>query len=509
MNKIGTLLGDYLHLHRQTIPGKFRAEYKQSVIDENVSRFRSIQFIVMLFLLVMVFMDIFNTGLDSRLRKYYLIADVLLLSVTVCFFVHSFIMYKKKVSPGSHYQWIFLVYGIIFFSWVGFISSFDFKSVLGFPTLVSCIFFFSSFFILSLAELFLLYAVSLLSLFFSYWLVNKVDPTFYAPFFPTLVIYPVAFMISRICRNAAKKRFLDQKKITEINEDLQVQIFEKQLLENKMKKAKVELEAKVEDKLLDLLRINETLYDEIKERKRIEEDLIVARDRAQESDKLKTSFLANISHEIRTPMNAIIGFSSLLQKEKGISEHIDQYIEIIDSNSHKIIDLIENIIDLAQLDAGISVLEKNQYPVNTLIHEVIDHYNPAVEKEITINFSKKDSNDLIIYTDTIKLRKILTQLLDNAVKFSSKKGTVEMGYSFNKNCFEFFVKDKGIGISEEYHDKIFEAFVQEDSSDSRKYGGTGLGLTIIQRFIHLLGGEIKVQSKKEEGSTFSFTIHNQ
>ncbi len=249
------------------------------------------------------------------------------------------------------------------------------------------------------------------------------------------------------------------------------------------------------------------MVEDITARKKAESELIAAKEKAEESDKLKTAFLQNVSHEIRTPMNAIIGFSSLLN-EPGLTEaESRQYGDIIFRSSQQLLSIINDIVDIAAVESGQVKVNINELNLNTSLRNLTEQFSyKDKENDIPLNLTVglKDE-DAIINTDGTKLIQILSNLINNAKKFT-KQGQIDFGYKMKENFLEFYVKDTGIGISSDHLDKIFSRFYQVDGAISRQYGGTGLGLSICKAYVELLGGRIWVNSKSEEGTTFRFSI---
>ncbi|MCD6111682.1 MAG: PAS domain S-box protein [Bacteroidales bacterium] len=245
--------------------------------------------------------------------------------------------------------------------------------------------------------------------------------------------------------------------------------------------------------------------------KNIQDDLIIAKERAEESDKLKSAFLSNMSHEIRTPMNAIIGFSSLLATPDISKEEKDDYIKHINIAANNLLILIDDILDISKIDANQVVINKTQTNLNKILYEIYCQFNDNASyfENKDINFllnAELLNNDFIINTDESRLIQIFYNLINNAFKFT-KNGIIEFGCSkITKEKIEFYVKDTGIGIPEDKINFIFDRFRQVDGSHTRKYGGTGLGLAITKKLIELLGGEITVTSKQNFGSTFYFSL---
>jgi PAS domain S-box-containing protein len=249
------------------------------------------------------------------------------------------------------------------------------------------------------------------------------------------------------------------------------------------------------------------MVENITARKRTESELIAAKERAEESDRLKTAFLHNVSHEIRTPMNAILGFSTLLN-EPGLSqsEH-NQYVNIIFQSSNQLLSIINDIVDIANVESGQVKLNFREMNLNSSMRSLVEQFRyKENEYEIAINFSPglKDEESTII-TDSTKLIQILSNLIGNAIKFT-RKGGIEIRYTLNNALLEFSVRDTGIGIRPEHIDKIFNRFFQVDAADSRQYSGTGLGLSICKAYVELMGGYIGVESEPGKGTHFVFTL---
>jgi signal transduction histidine kinase len=257
--------------------------------------------------------------------------------------------------------------------------------------------------------------------------------------------------------------------------------------------------------------LNKSLEEKVKERTLQLEttnlELISARDRALESDKLKSAFLNNISHEIRTPFNGILGFLSLIQLEKTTEASKTQYIEIINQNAQRLLNTINDIVEISQIQAGIIKLEFNNTNINTILKDQADRLmSEIVRKKLEFRILNNIQKDLEnVKTDGKKLNSILSNLLNNAVKFTNS-GSIEIGVRNDSNALEFSIKDSGIGIPEEKWDAIFDRFIQEDVSITRQYEGSGLGLSITKAYVELLGGKIWVKSETGKGSVFYFTI---
>jgi PAS domain S-box-containing protein len=249
------------------------------------------------------------------------------------------------------------------------------------------------------------------------------------------------------------------------------------------------------------------MVEDISSRKIAEAELIAAKEKAEESDKLKTAFLHNVSHEIRTPMNAILGFSALLSEPRLTATERNQYIDIIFQSGNQLLSIINDIVDLAGIESGQVKINIREVNINTILREIREQYSYKVKTENVILHLKTTLPDNVAVTmsDGIRLVQILSNLINNAFKFT-KQGRIDFGYSLKDDCLEFYVKDTGIGIPAEYHSLVFERFYQVDSNVTRQYTGTGLGLSLCKAFVELLGGTIWLNSKPGVGSAFYFTI---
>ncbi len=254
--------------------------------------------------------------------------------------------------------------------------------------------------------------------------------------------------------------------------------------------------------------MNEELSESFKKINDMNQELIASKDKAEESDRLKSAFLANMSHEIRTPMNAIVGFADLLNDAEIPREKTKKYINIINSNSHQLLAIINDIIDISKIEAGQVSLTTATFDLNQTLRDLHSVFKTtAALKNIELIIDNAGINEIFfIETDETKLKQILTNLLSNAVKFT-QSGKIEFGYSISDRDILFFVEDTGIGISEENKTIVFERFRQVESSLSRKVGGTGLGLSISKAIVELMDGSIWLESAPNKGSKFFFTIH--
>jgi len=262
-----------------------------------------------------------------------------------------------------------------------------------------------------------------------------------------------------------------------------------------------------------------TAVTDITERKKNEIELLQAKQKAEESDLLKTEFLNNMSHEIRTPLNGILGFSKLLNTPDLQADKIKYYTDIIENSGKQLMQIIDDILEISRLETKQVKALKNEVCINNLLLQLFSIFDIKAKENKTPLYLKKALNDKqsTIYTDATKLNKILSNLIENALKFTST-GYIEIGYEIKMNSeylvdepvesieLEIYIKDTGIGIEKQKQKLIFDRFSQVEKEISQKVGGLGLGLSIAKENAELLGGNIRLESEKDKGTTFFVTL---
>ncbi|MBA4410921.1 MAG: hypothetical protein C0397_16040 [Odoribacter sp.] len=243
------------------------------------------------------------------------------------------------------------------------------------------------------------------------------------------------------------------------------------------------------------------------QRKRSEKELIKSKEKAEESDRLKSTFLANMSHEVRTPLNSIIGFSELLADPYFEEDQKNEFIQSIITSGNNLLSIISDIMDISKMESGEITIRKSQINAQKFISTIKEQFATQAEvKDIELKLiHPANVGEKVIFTDIERLRQIFNNLMSNAIKFTAH-GSIKIGFQPKGEMVEFYVKDTGIGIPVGYHDKIFESFRQVEAGNSRKYGGNGPGLAISKNLVELMGGKIWLESESGKGSTFYFTL---
>jgi signal transduction histidine kinase/ActR/RegA family two-component response regulator len=244
-----------------------------------------------------------------------------------------------------------------------------------------------------------------------------------------------------------------------------------------------------------------------RELKSSQKELTIAKEKAEESDRLKSSFLANMSHEIRTPMNGILGFAELLKSPDLKGERQQKYIEIIEKSGMRMLNIINDIVDISKIEAKLMDVFMSETNINEQIEYIYVFFKPEIEgKGLQISCYKPlPDEEAIVNTDREKIYAVLTNLVKNAIKYTIE-GSIEIGYEKKETSLEFFISDTGIGIPEDRQKSIFDRFVQVGTNYTITQEGAGLGLSISKAYVEMLGGKIWVDSIEGKGTTFYFSI---
>ncbi len=238
----------------------------------------------------------------------------------------------------------------------------------------------------------------------------------------------------------------------------------------------------------EYLALNEELTESFNHIQKMNDELTSAKNKAEESDRLKSAFLANMSHEIRTPLNAILGFSGLLRDVFDSREKTDEYVEIIESSGQQLLIIIDDILEISKIEAGQISISPDTININKVMRELYQLYSKQAElKDLKLLLLDDYRNDFYTITDENRLKQIMCNLLNNAIKFTSE-GKIQFGYEIEEDDIRFYVIDTGIGLSEEDCSIIFKPFRQVETGSTRSYGGNGLGLSISKALVEKLGG---------------------
>jgi len=328
-------------------------------------------------------------------------------------------------------------------------------------------------------------------------------------FILTLTFFIIALFLSRVNR-LKNQKFVLEREVNKRTQELinsNNKLIEKQ---NELSDTNKKLE-ETQDEIIaqndELARHRNNLENMVSERTH---ELELAMKKAEESDKLKSAFLANLSHEIRTPMNAIVGFASFLDSEEINIDDRRNCIETINNNCETLTVLINDIIDISLIESNQVKINSIQFHVDAILSELHNTYEFKKNKNIDLIFENQNNKSpLIISNDPVRFKQVFSNLISNALKYT-EKGHIQFGYQVMNDYIKFYVSDTGIGISQTDYNKIFNQFHKIENPENKLYRGIGIGLSICKSLIELMGGEIWLDSKLHEGTTFYFKLphHN-
>lgn len=290
--------------------------------------------------------------------------------------------------------------------------------------------------------------------------------------------------------------------------------YQKLVKQNEIQKREIEIQKniahfqkeKIEDQVKKIKSFEKNFENKVKEKTRA---LEIAKEKAEKSDRLKSSFLSNMSHEIRTPMNAIIGFSDLLLDDTFSEQDRRDFAELIRTNGDHLLKLLSDIIDISMIEADRLTLSFSGVDINKLLSDVysssMGNQTYREKKECIDLVCEESEENITINTDSVRVTQILLNLINNALKFT-EQGEIRFGFKIIHGFVEFFVSDNGVGIDEELKKNVFNRFILTDQDKQNPLSGKGLGLAICKTLVEKLGGRIWVESEKNEGATFYFTI---
>lgn len=321
-------------------------------------------------------------------------------------------------------------------------------------------------------------------------------------------------------KKVQEQLLLKEEQLRKVNQDLEIRIAErtadlqrtnialKKEIEGREKYAKQlkEHRKKLSAQNKELSQLNIELKEINSQLNQANSELQKAKLKAEESDQLKSAFLANMSHEIRTPMNSIIGFSELLTEDTLPENLRKSYLNMVLDSGHQLLALINDILDISKIESGQIVINKQRVVIHQLVDEVAQTFYPRItKKSLKLIVSKKLPENYSASIDYLRTKQVLNNFISNAIKFT-EKGVVEIITKEENHQLYFHVRDTGVGIREEFHNKIFKRFHQANQNVNKIYGGTGLGLAISKNLVELMDGQIHFESTPGKGSTFSIWL---
>jgi signal transduction histidine kinase len=448
------------------------------IILENFSRFKYLSLLLISYSVFVLIIDFAPIKVwNDEFIEIYRILDILLAVFTFSALLFFWLYKKDDFSIKNLGVKLTLFFILI---WSAIVTGLEITS-LGFSTLILIMLIAVFFIYINLKTSITYFLSAFISLIVTVFIQNKLDESFIPTFFIILPITIVSILISRKNYISKVNELINSDKLKELNNELNA--------------------------------IKEHLEEEVEKRTK---ELYIAKEKAEESDRLKSAFLANMGHEIRTPMNGILGFSALLSEPGLDSEDQQEYISIIQKSGTRMLNIINEIVEISKIESGLMNVYFKDTNINEHIEYVYDLLQPEAEsKKLNISFKNNlPDNEAVINTDGEKLYAILINIVKNAIKYTDE-GSIEFGYNLKSNVstspkyvdeLEFFVIDTGIGIPYDRQKAIFERFIQADIADVEARQGAGLGLSIAKAYVEMLNGRIWVESEHGKGSKFYFTL---
>ncbi len=485
----------FINIFRKINPLLIYPEYKsgfyRDICYTNYTRLRYWSYFLILLVIFQLYSDLTFTGIyTSEQTKLFFRIDIILAFFTLLYFLLSHFYKPESADKVKTIHKIIMVsYFIFHLNWGAMVSSVESVTANGLPTFLIGVFSAATLFYIRGGYFLLFLIISLVTL---YLMLNHLaldQKKMIDEYYSVLTLATIAWVVSRVILTTRLRTFIATKKMEEVNESL---------------------DRTVKERTVELSNTNEKLVGEIKERKKYEHDLILAVKRAEEADRLKTVFLANLSHEIRTPLNGILGFSDLLNRGEIASDRRKRYIDIILNSGQQLLRIIDDILDISLIESNQMKVHEVEFSLNEKIREIYEFFSASGKT------SGKDNIRLVsviglpdgkdnIYTDPFRLQQVINNLLKNAYKFTFE-GEIEFGYEFTNDELLFFVTDTGIGIDVGKREIIFERFRQGEESLKRSFGGTGLGLSISKGIVEQMGGKIWLDTTFRKGARFYFTL---
>lgn len=457
---------------------------RNKIVLENFSRMKYLSIIFVGFAAYALILDFSPATIwNQEHLQVYKILDLIFAAIALGSLVFFWFTPKNKQAQTDR---MVKLIAILVLVWAAIITGIDF-STLGFSSFILVLISSVFFIYLNTRISTVFYLTSSLALVITVLLRKQLSYDDYLPFFMTLLpIVIVSILLSG-------KNYKNKIKELEQNNTLEQ-------LNNELHAAKQNLETKVNERTNQLILAN-------KELKQSNAELILARQKAEQSNRLKTVFINNISHEIRTPMNGIMGFAELLDNQDLSADKRQFYSKIVLNSSRQLLKIIDDILEISTLDTKQVKLDKTPFNLNELLIDLQAVFSiKTSERNISLRLNNALPTDKsYIISDKSKLHKILSNLLENAFKFTFY-GSIELGYFLTNNQLSIYVKDTGLGIAHENKELVFERFAQESESLSINQSGLGIGLSIVKENAHLLGGQITLDSEKGKGSTFTLSI---